>query len=178
MSPTTPVSRRRPKRSRPADETAGHRQALFETNVFGMVRMLHAFLPLLARSAAPVVVNLSSGLSKAADLANPNGPVHFSPGVAHPGSKTAVSTPAVQYAKGVSRHQDQRCGSGYTATDLNGRAGTHTVEEGAQVIVALSRRRGRPHRWGTSAPATPVAWWPGLRRSYPTHTNAEGTTRA
>jgi NAD(P)-dependent dehydrogenase (short-subunit alcohol dehydrogenase family) len=63
-----------------ADETAGHMQALFDTNVFGIVRMLHAFLPLLKRSAAPVVVNVSSGLSKTADLANPDGPVHFYPG--------------------------------------------------------------------------------------------------
>jgi NAD(P)-dependent dehydrogenase (short-subunit alcohol dehydrogenase family) len=60
-----------------ADETAQHMRGLFETNLFGMVRMLHAFLPLLQRSAAPVVVNVSSGLSKTADLANPGGPVHF-----------------------------------------------------------------------------------------------------
>jgi len=51
----------------PAGETAGHIHALFDTNVFGMVRMLHAFLPLLARSAAPVVVNLSSGVPRHQD---------------------------------------------------------------------------------------------------------------
>ena len=36
--------------------------AVYEVNVFGPVRMLHAFLPLLERSNAPVVVNVSSGL--------------------------------------------------------------------------------------------------------------------
>jgi len=41
--------------------TADLMRETFETNVFGTVRVLHAFLPLLARSAAPVVVNLSSG---------------------------------------------------------------------------------------------------------------------
>jgi NAD(P)-dependent dehydrogenase (short-subunit alcohol dehydrogenase family) len=82
-----------------AGETAGHVQALFGTNVFGMVRMLHAFLPLLQRSAAPVVVNLSSGLSRTAGLASPDGPLHFYPGVACPASKTAVNMVTVQYAK-------------------------------------------------------------------------------
>jgi NAD(P)-dependent dehydrogenase (short-subunit alcohol dehydrogenase family) len=82
--------------------------ALFDTNVFGMVQMLHAFLPLLARSAAPVVVNLSSGLSKTAGLADP-GPVHLYPGVAYPASKTAVNTVRSSTQR-RSRHQDQRRG--------------------------------------------------------------------
>jgi NAD(P)-dependent dehydrogenase (short-subunit alcohol dehydrogenase family) len=38
-------------------------RTLFETNVFGTVRVTHAFLPLLQRSPAPVIVNLSSGLA-------------------------------------------------------------------------------------------------------------------
>jgi NAD(P)-dependent dehydrogenase (short-subunit alcohol dehydrogenase family) len=46
----------------PADVTADLMRKTFDTNVFGTVRMLHAFLPLLQRSAAPVVVNVSSGL--------------------------------------------------------------------------------------------------------------------
>jgi len=37
-------------------------RAVYETNVFGPVRVLHAFIPLLERSPAPVVVNVSSGL--------------------------------------------------------------------------------------------------------------------
>ena len=36
-------------------------RATFETNVFGLVRVTRAFLPLLQKSAAPVIVNLSSG---------------------------------------------------------------------------------------------------------------------
>jgi len=37
-------------------------RAVYETNVFGPVRVLHAFIPLLERSPAPVVGNVSSGL--------------------------------------------------------------------------------------------------------------------
>jgi NAD(P)-dependent dehydrogenase (short-subunit alcohol dehydrogenase family) len=122
-----------------ADETADHMRALFETNVFGMVRMLHAFLPLLQRSAAPVVVNVSSGLSKTADLANPDGPVHFYRGVAYPASKTAVNTVTVQYAKSFPGIKINAVDPGYTATDLNGRTGTQTVEEGAEIIVRMAQ---------------------------------------
>jgi NAD(P)-dependent dehydrogenase (short-subunit alcohol dehydrogenase family) len=122
-----------------ADETAEHMLALFETNVFGIVRMLHAFLPLLQRSAAPVVVNVSSGLSKTADLANPDGPVHFYQGVAYPASKTAVNTVTVQYAKAFPGIRINAVDPGYTATDLNGRTGIQTVEEGAEVIVRMAK---------------------------------------
>jgi len=119
------------------DETAEHMRALFETNVFGMVRMFSAFLPLLQRSAAPVVVNVSSGLSKTVDLANPGGPVHFYQGVAYPASKTAVNMVTVQYAKAFPGIKINAVDPGYTATDLNGRTGTQTVEEGAEIIVRM-----------------------------------------
>jgi NAD(P)-dependent dehydrogenase (short-subunit alcohol dehydrogenase family) len=122
-----------------ADETAAHMRALFDTNVFGMVRVLHAFLPLLARSAAPAVVNLSSGLSKTTDLANPDGPVHFYPGVAYPASKAAVNMVTVQYAKAYPAIKINAVDPGYTATDLNGGTGTQTAEQGAEIIVRMAR---------------------------------------
>ena len=122
----------------PAQETAQHMQSLFDTNVFGIVRTLHAFLPLLQRSAAPVVVNLSSGLSRTAELADPEGPVHFYPGVAYPASKTAVDMITVQYAKAFPNMKINAVDPGYTATDLNGRTGTQTVEQGAAVIVTMA----------------------------------------
>jgi NAD(P)-dependent dehydrogenase (short-subunit alcohol dehydrogenase family) len=141
-----------------ADETAAHMQALFDTNVFGVVRMLHAFLPLLQRSASPVVVNLSSGLSKTADLANPDGPVHFYPGVAYPASKTAVNTITVQYAKAFPGVRVNAVDPGYTATDLNGRTGTQTVEEGAGIIVRMAQIGPDGPTGGHFTASGPVAW--------------------
>ncbi|SDQ17165.1 SDR family NAD(P)-dependent oxidoreductase [Quadrisphaera sp. DSM 44207] len=46
-----------------AEATAEQARPLFETNVLGVVRVTPAFLPLLQRSSAPVVVNVSSGLA-------------------------------------------------------------------------------------------------------------------
>jgi NAD(P)-dependent dehydrogenase (short-subunit alcohol dehydrogenase family) len=142
----------------PADETAAHMLALFDANVFGMVRMLHAFLPLLLRSPAPVVVNLSSGLSKTADLANPESPVHFYPGIAYPASKTAVNTLTVQYAKAFPGIKINAVDPGYTATDLNGRTGIQTVEQGAEIIVRMAQLGPDGPTGGYFAARGPLTW--------------------
>jgi NAD(P)-dependent dehydrogenase (short-subunit alcohol dehydrogenase family) len=142
----------------PADETAAHMQALFDANVFGMVRMLHAFLPLLLRSLAPVVVNLSSGLSRTADLANPESPVHFYPGIAYPASKTAVNTLTVQYAKAFPGIKINAVDPGYTATDLNGRTGIQTVEQGAEIIVRMAQLGPDGPTGGYFAARGPLTW--------------------
>jgi NAD(P)-dependent dehydrogenase (short-subunit alcohol dehydrogenase family) len=59
------------------DVTAESVRTQFDTNVFGVVRVIHTFLPLLEHSSAPVIVNVSSGLSLTRDLARQNSPTHF-----------------------------------------------------------------------------------------------------
>jgi short-subunit dehydrogenase involved in D-alanine esterification of teichoic acids len=46
----------------PSEATVDHMRTVYETNVFGPVRLLRAFIPLLENSLAPVVVNVSSGV--------------------------------------------------------------------------------------------------------------------
>ncbi len=58
-------------RQAPADVTAADMQAVYATNVFGVVRVTHAFLPLLQASDAPVIVNVSSGLGSLAVTTDP-----------------------------------------------------------------------------------------------------------
>ncbi len=122
-----------------AELTADSMRSVFETNVFGMIRTLHAFLPLLQRSATPVVVNVSSGLSLVRELTDPQSPTHFYPDVAYPASKTAVNMLTVQYAKAFPAVRVNAVDPGFTATDLNHHAGTQTVEEGAEVIVRMAQ---------------------------------------
>ncbi|GAA2756910.1 SDR family NAD(P)-dependent oxidoreductase [Actinopolymorpha rutila] len=122
-----------------ADTTADTMRSIFETNVFGTVRVIHAFLPLLDRSAAPVMVNVSSGLGSLSLSTDPAAPGYAYPGVAYPASKTAVNMITVQYAKAFPRVRINAVEPGYTATDLNHRTGTQTVEEGAEIIVRMAQ---------------------------------------
>ncbi|MEU6744936.1 SDR family NAD(P)-dependent oxidoreductase [Spirillospora sp. NPDC046719] len=122
-----------------ADVTADQMRTVFETNVFGVVRVTHAFLPLLRRSEAPVIVNVSSGLASLAGVADPASPAYAYPGVAYPASKTAVNMVTVQFAKAFPEMRINAVEPGFTATDLNGRSGTQTVEEGAEIIVRMAQ---------------------------------------
>ncbi|MDO0930906.1 SDR family oxidoreductase [Streptomyces sp. DG2A-72] len=122
-----------------AELTADTLRTVFETNVFGVVRVTHAFLPLLQRSAAPVVVNVSSGLASLTRVADPADPAYHYQGVAYPASKATVNMITVQYAKAFPEMRINAVEPGFTATDLNGHAGTQTVEEGAEIIVRMAQ---------------------------------------
>ncbi|MEU6276478.1 SDR family NAD(P)-dependent oxidoreductase [Streptomyces populi] len=141
-----------------AEVTAGMTRELFETNVFGVVRVLHAFVPLLRRSASPVVVNVSSGLASLAGITDPASPAHAYPGVAYPASKTAVNMITVQYAKAFPGMRINAVEPGFTATDLNGNTGTQTVEEGAGIIVRMARIGRDGPTGGFFDAAGPVPW--------------------
>ncbi len=119
-----------------ADTTADLMRHVFDTNVFGVVRVLHAFLPLLQRSAAPVIVNVSSGLASITGATNP---AYVYPGVAYPASKTAVNMITVQYSKAFPNIRINAVEPGYTKTDLNGNSGVQTVEQGAEIIVRMAQ---------------------------------------
>ncbi|MFR9780938.1 SDR family NAD(P)-dependent oxidoreductase [Micromonospora sp. MS34] len=121
------------------ETTADLMRPVFETNVFGLVRVTHAFLPLLRRSAAPVVVNVSSGLASLSRVTDPGDPAHPYPGVAYPASKAAVNMITVQYAKAFPGMRINAVEPGYTATDLNGHTGVQTVAEGAEIIVRMAQ---------------------------------------
>ncbi len=142
----------------PADTTADDVRTAFETNVFGLVRVTHAFLPLLQRSAGPVVVNLSSGLGSLADLSDPGSYTHFYPGIAYPASKATVNAVTIQLAKAFPGIRVNAVDPGYTNTDLNGGTGTQTVEEGAEIVVRMAQL-GPDGPTGTFVSRNgPVAW--------------------
>lgn len=122
-----------------AEVTADAMRTLFETNVFGVVRVTRAFLPLLEASAAPVVVNVSSSVGSLALVSETGTPQSEYPAVAYPTSKTAVNMITVKFAKAFPHFRVNSVEPGYTATDLNGNTGTQTVEEGAEIIVRMAQ---------------------------------------
>jgi NAD(P)-dependent dehydrogenase (short-subunit alcohol dehydrogenase family) len=141
-----------------ADLTADMTRQVFETNVFGVVRVTHAFLPLLQRSAAPVIVNLSSGLASLTRVTAPGTPTYAYPGVAYPASKAAVNMITVQYAKAFPTMRINAVEPGYTATDLNGNTGTQTVQEGAEIIVRMAQLGPDGPTGGYFAADGPLPW--------------------
>jgi NAD(P)-dependent dehydrogenase (short-subunit alcohol dehydrogenase family) len=142
----------------PADTTAELMRTLFDTNVFGTVRVTHAFLPLLRQSAAPVVVNVSSGLASLAVMSTPGTPAYGYPGVAYPASKAAVNMVTVQFAKAFPGMRINAVEPGFTKTDLNGNTGIQTVEEGAEIIVRMAQVGPDGPTGGYFDAAGPLPW--------------------
>jgi NAD(P)-dependent dehydrogenase (short-subunit alcohol dehydrogenase family) len=112
---------------------------VFDTNVFGIVRVTRAFLPLLERSANPVIVNVSSGMGSLAVTSDPARLESTLIVLAYPASKSAVNMLTSQYAKALPGMRVNAVDPGYTATDLNRHRGSQTVEEGAEVIVRMAK---------------------------------------
>lgn len=118
--------------------SADDMRRIYETNVFGIVRVTHAFLPLLRASAAGVIVNVSSGLGSFGLVTNPERIESRVPALAYSSSKSAVSMLTMQYAKGLPDLRINAVDPGPTSTDLNHHKGFQTVEEGADAIVRLA----------------------------------------
>ncbi|WP_199441266.1 SDR family NAD(P)-dependent oxidoreductase [Umezawaea beigongshangensis] len=110
----------------------------FETNVFGVVRVVQAALPLLERSPAPVIVNVASGMGFPRALLDPDDDCFPVTTIPYPSSKAAVIALTVQYAKSLPAMRINASDPGYTATDLNRHSGHQTVTEGTDATVALA----------------------------------------
>jgi NAD(P)-dependent dehydrogenase (short-subunit alcohol dehydrogenase family) len=118
-----------------ADVRVDDLRRVYETNVFGVVRVTQAFVPLLLRSDSPVVVNVSSGMGSLAVTSDPARLESTIVGLAYPSSKTALNMLTSQYAKAYPQMRINAVDPGYTATDLNDHRGTQTVAEGARAII-------------------------------------------
>jgi NAD(P)-dependent dehydrogenase (short-subunit alcohol dehydrogenase family) len=113
-------------------------RSTFETNVFGIVRVTQAALPLLRRSANPVIVNVASGLGFPRALLDPDDDAFTVSMVPYASSKAVVIALTVQYAKSLPGMRVNASDPGYTATDLNRHSGHQTVTEGTDATVALA----------------------------------------
>jgi NAD(P)-dependent dehydrogenase (short-subunit alcohol dehydrogenase family) len=141
-----------------AETTAEDVRGVFETNVFGIVRVTRAFLPLLERSENPVIVNVSSGMGSLAVTTDPERLESTLIGLGYPASKTAVNMLTTMYAKGLPQLRINAVDPGYTATDLNAHRGTQTVEQGTDAIVRMASI-GASGPTGTFVSADgPVPW--------------------
>ncbi len=112
-------------------------RSVFETNVFGVVAVTQAMLPLLRESPAARIVNVSSGAGSLARNADPNHPGRSLFGPTYAASKTALN--AMTLAMAIELESDgikvNAVSPGFIKTNLNNYAGTGTAEEGSREIV-------------------------------------------
>ena len=127
------------RRTGTLDELTGEDAlAVFDTNAVSVVRVTHAFLPLLRRGTEPRVVNVTSGLGSQTLTHDPDRVESRVVSPLYNGSKAAVTMITTQYAKGIPDVRFNAADPGYTATDLNGHSGHQTVTEGTDAIVMLA----------------------------------------
>lgn len=111
----------------------------FETNVFGLVAVTQAFLPLLHKSPAARIVNVSSMLGSLALHSDPASPIYDFKVPAYDVSKSAVNAWTVHLAHEL-RDTPIKVNAvhpGSVKTDMNGN-GELKVDEGARTSVAMA----------------------------------------
>ncbi len=121
----------------PIEETAENIRTVYETNVFAVVTVTNAFIPLLLRSDAGRIVNVTSKRGSIGE----EGAWVGRPNMAYSSSKTALNAVTVHYARSLAETSVKVNGAapGHVATDFNGFRGTRTPEQGASVAIRLAK---------------------------------------
>ena len=126
--------------SKPSEVSLEIVRKTFETNFFNTIAVTQTFLPLIRKSDAGRIVNVSSGLGSLTQNSDPNWDFYNVKPLAYNSSKTALNAFTVILAHELKETNIKvnSADPGYTATDLNGNSGTKTVAEGASIIVDLA----------------------------------------
>ena len=113
---------------------------VFETNFFGTLAVTQAMLPLLRRSTAARIVNLSSSLGSLAGNGDPSSPYYAAQLIGYNASKAALNMLTVQLSEEFrgTPHAVNSVSPGYVKTDLTGQNGFLTPEQGAKTPVAFA----------------------------------------
>ncbi len=128
------------KTTRPSNVSLDEMRAVWETNVFGVLAVYQAMLPLLRAAPQGRIVNVSSGAGSLTMNADPAVPHRAIFGPVYPASKTALN--ALTLAMAIELEAEgikvNAASPGFTRTNLNGYAGTDSVEEGAREAVRVA----------------------------------------
>jgi NAD(P)-dependent dehydrogenase (short-subunit alcohol dehydrogenase family) len=136
----------------PIDEV----RTIWDTNVFGVLAVYQAMLPLLRLSSDARIVNVSSGAGSLALNIDPAFPYRkmFTPG--YSGSKVALNgiTVAMMMELEGSGIKVNLVSPGFTSTNLNGFEGTESLEDGSREVVRVAR-------FGPDEPSGTFTRWSG-----------------
>jgi len=115
-------------------------RSTFDTNVFGVIAVTQAFLPLLHKSAAGRIVNLSSILGSITLHATPGSPIYDYKVPAYNVSKTALNGWTVQLAYELrdTTVKVNAAHPGHVQTDMGGPSAPMAIVDGAKTSVQLA----------------------------------------
>ncbi len=134
-------------------------RAVWETNVFGVIAVTQAMLPLLRKSSAARIVNVSSGLGSLTWIADPAcwAREHF--GVVYAASKTALNAVTMAFAIELEKENIKvnAVSPGFTATALNNFQGTDSLEVGSREPIRVALETNGPTATFTG-PDGPLPW--------------------
>jgi NAD(P)-dependent dehydrogenase (short-subunit alcohol dehydrogenase family) len=145
--------------SKPSTASLDEVRAVWETNVFGVIAITQVALPLLRKSPAARIVNVSSGLGSLTWITDPAcwAREHFN--VVYAASKTALN--AITVAFGIELEKENikvsAVSPGFTATALNNFQGTDTVEVGSREPIRVALETDGPNLAFTG-PDGPFPW--------------------
>lgn len=113
---------------------------VYNTNVFGVIRVTRAMLPLIRKSEAGRIVNMSSSLGSLSLHSTPDFELGDFVVLGYNSSKTAVNAFTVLLAKELKGTpiKVNSADPGYCATEMNGFTGPRSPEQGARAAVRLA----------------------------------------
>jgi NAD(P)-dependent dehydrogenase (short-subunit alcohol dehydrogenase family) len=126
--------------SRASNASLDEVRTVWETNVFGVLAVYQAMLPLLRESSDARIINVSSAVGSLTSNADPAYPYHPMFGPVYPASKVALNaiTLAMMVELESTGIKVNLVSPGFTRTNLNGYAGTQSVEEGSREVVRVA----------------------------------------
>ncbi|WP_262510166.1 SDR family NAD(P)-dependent oxidoreductase [Chitinophaga parva] len=134
-------------------------RTVWETNVFGVIAVTQAALPLLRKSASARIVNVSSVLGSLSWISDPQcwAREHF--GIVYAASKSALNAVTLAFALELEKENIKvnAVSPGYTATALNNFQGTDTLEVGSREPVRVALETDGP-TGGFTGPEGPLPW--------------------
>lgn len=134
-------------------------KAVWDTNVFGVIAVTQAMLPLLRKSSGARIVNVSSGLGSLSWVSDPACWARGHYDIVYAASKTAMNGITMAFALELEKENIKvnAVSPGFTATALNNFQGTDSVETGSLEPVRVALETDGPNITFTG-PQGPIAW--------------------
>jgi NAD(P)-dependent dehydrogenase (short-subunit alcohol dehydrogenase family) len=132
----------------------------FETNFFAVVALTQTLLPLIRRSPAGRIVNLSSVLGSLTLHSDPKSPIYSMKGFAYDASKTALNAFSVHLAHELkdTAIKVNSAHPGWVKTDMGGSAAPMEVSEGGKTSVQLATLPNDGPTGGFFHLGSPLPW--------------------